>query len=141
MGVSAIVVALLAALPWYGTSVLLQFGISVLLLATLAQGWNIIGGYTGYASFGNSVFYGLGAYGVAIAMTQFNLPFWVGMLLGLALAVVFAALLGLAVLRLRGHYFAIATLGLAFIMTAIVSNLEIAGRNIGLVLPLLKPAQ
>ena len=136
--VSAIVVAALAALPWYGNSVLMQFGISVLLLATLAQGWNIIGGYTGYASFGNSVFYGLGAYGVAIAMVQFNLPFWVGMLLGLALAVVFAALLGLAVLRLRGHYFAIATLGLAFIMTAIVSNLEIAGRNIGLVLPLLK---
>ena len=136
--VSAVVVALLAALPWYGNTVMLQFGISVLLLATLAQGWNIIGGYTGYASFGNSVFYGLGAYGVAIAMTQFNLPFWVGMLLGLALAVVFAALLGLAVLRLRGHYFAIATLGLAFIMTAIVSNLEIAGRNIGLVLPLLK---
>jgi branched-chain amino acid transport system permease protein len=67
IAVSAIVVALLAALPWYGTTVLLQFGISVLLLATLAQGWNIIGGYTGYASFGNSVFYGLGAYGVAIA--------------------------------------------------------------------------
>src|SRR5690348_13366159 len=134
----AIVVAALAALPWYGNSVLVQFGISVLLLATLAQGWNIIGGFTGYASFGNSVFYGLGAYGVAIAMVQLKLPFWVGMLLGLGLAVVFAALLGLAVLRLRGHYFAIATLGLAFIMTAIVSNLEIAGRNIGLVLPLLK---
>jgi len=136
--VCAIVVAVLAALPWYGNSVMVQFGISVLLLATLAQGWNIIGGYTGYASFGNSVFYGLGAYGVAIAMVQLKLPFWVGMLLGLGLAVVFAALLGLAVLRLRGHYFAIATLGLAFIMTAIVSNLEIAGRNIGLVLPLLK---
>jgi len=136
--VAATVVAALAELPWYGNSVLVQFGISVLLLATLAQGWNIIGGFTGYASFGNSVFYGLGAYGVAIAMVQLKLPFWVGMLLGLGLAVVFAALLGLAVLRLRGHYFAIATLGLAFIMTAIVSNLEIAGRNIGLVLPLLK---
>ena len=136
--VSAIVVAALGALPWYGNSVMVQFGISVLLLATLAQAWNIIGGYTGYASFGNSVFYGLGAYGVAIAMVQLKLPFWVGMLLGLGLAVAFAALLGLAVLRLRGHYFAIATLGLAFIMTAIVSNLEIAGRNIGLVLPLLK---
>src|SRR5512142_2871260 len=133
-----IVVAALAALPWYGNSVLVQFGINVLLLATLAQGWNIIGGYTGYASFGNSVFYGLGAYGVAIAMVQFKLPFWVGMIAGLVLAVVFAAALGAAVLRLRGHYFAIATLALAFIMTAIVSNLEIAGSNIRLVLPLLK---
>jgi branched-chain amino acid transport system permease protein len=60
------------------------------------------------------------------------------MALGLALGVAFAGLLGLAVLRLRGHYFAICTLGLAFVMTAIVSNLEIAGSNIGLVLPLLR---
>jgi branched-chain amino acid transport system permease protein len=134
----AAVVATLAALPWIGNTVLVQFGISVLLLATLAQGWNIIGGYTGYPSFGNSVFYGLGAYGVAIAMVQYELPFWVGMLLGLGFGVAFAGLLGLAVLRLRGHYFAICTLGLALVMTAIVSNLEIAGGNIGLVLPLLR---
>ena len=122
--VLAVIVALLAALPWIGNTVLVQFGINVLLLATLAQGWNIIGGYTGYPSFGNSVFYGLGAYGVAIAMVQYHLPFWVGMLLGLGLGVVFAGLLGLAVLRLKGHYFAICTLGLALVMTAIVSNMQ-----------------
>jgi len=136
-GVSlAAIVALLAALPWFGNTVLVQFGISVLLLATLAQGWNIIGGYAGYPSFGNSVFYGLGAYGVAIAMVRYHLPFWAGMLLALVLGVAFAGVLGLAVLRLRGHYFAICTLGLALVMTAIVSNLEVAGGNIGLVLPL-----
>jgi branched-chain amino acid transport system permease protein len=134
--VLALVVVLLAALPWLGNTVLVQFGINVLLLATLAQGWNIIGGYTGYPSFGNSVFYGLGAYGVAIAMAQYELPFWVGMLIGLGLGVGFAVLIGWAVLRLKGHYFAICTLGLAFVMTAIVSNLGIAGSNIGLVLPL-----
>lgn len=136
--VAALAIALLAALPWLANPVVLQFGISALLLATLAQGWNIIGGYTGYSSFGNSVFYGLGAYGVGIAMAQFDLPFWAGMLLGLALGVAAAAVLGAAVLRLRGHYFAIATLGLAFVMEAIVSNVAIAGRNVGLVLPLLK---
>jgi branched-chain amino acid transport system permease protein len=135
--VLAVIVILLALLPWMGSTVLVQFGINVLLLATLAQGWNIIGGYAGYPSFGNSVFYGLGAYGVAIAMAQYHLPFWVGMLLGLGLGVAFAGVLGLAVLRLKGHYFAICTLGLALVMTAIVSNLEIAGSNIGLVLPLL----
>jgi branched-chain amino acid transport system permease protein len=115
-----------------------QFGINVLILATLAQSWNIIGGYTGYPSFGNSVFYGLGGYGVAIAMVQYGLPFPVGLAIGISLAVGFAILLGLPVLRLRGHYFAIATLGLAEVMTAIVSNLEIAGRNVGLILPLVK---
>jgi len=130
-----VAIALLAALPWFGSDVLVQFGINALLLAVLAQGWNIIGGYAGYASFGNSVFYGLGSYGVAIAMVQWELPFGVGMVFGVLLAVAFALLLGLPVLRLRGHYFAIATLALSQVMAAIVSNVGIAGQNIGLVLP------
>ncbi|VTU29438.1 branched-chain amino acid ABC transporter permease [Variovorax sp. PBL-E5] len=125
----------LAGVPWYGSDVVIQFGISTLLLAVLAQGWNIIGGYTGYASFGNSVFYGLGSYGVAIAMVQWNLSFGVGLAFGALLAVVFAFALGLPVLRLKGHYFAIATLALAQVMTAIVSNIPLAGQNVGLVLP------
>jgi branched-chain amino acid transport system permease protein len=125
----------LAGVPWYGSDVLIQFGINALLLAVLAQGWNIIGGYAGYASFGNSVFYGLGSYGVAIAMVQWHLPFGVGMVFGVVLAIVFAVLLGIPVLRLKGHYFAIATLALSQVMTAIVSNVRLAGQNIGLVLP------
>ena len=131
----AIALAVLASLPWWGSDVTVQFAINALLLAVLAQGWNIIGGYTGYASFGNSVFYGLGSYGVAIAMVQWHLPFAVGLLFGVALAVAFALLLGVPVLRLRGHYFAIATLALAGVMAAIVSNSPLAGQNIGLVLP------
>ncbi|MGH8798657.1 MAG: branched-chain amino acid ABC transporter permease [Casimicrobiaceae bacterium] len=128
----------LASAPWVATPSLVQFGISTLLLATLAQSWNIIGGYAGYASFGNSVFYGLGSYGTAIAMVQWHLPFAAGMALGGALALAFALLLGLPILRLRGHYFAICTLALAEVMIAIVSNLDITGRNTGLVLPLLR---
>ncbi|MDN5843983.1 MAG: branched-chain amino acid ABC transporter permease [Alcaligenaceae bacterium] len=125
----------LILLPKYGSDTLVQFGISTLLLAVLAQGWNIIGGYTGYPSFGNSVFYGLGAYGVAIAMVQWHLSFATGMVFGASLAIIFALLLGIPVLRLKGHYFAIATLALAQVMAAIISNIEIAGQNIGLVLP------
>ncbi len=138
LAVAGLVAAVLATVPWWGSAVLIQFGINTLILATLAQSWNIIGGYTGYPSFGNSVFFGLGGYGVAIAMAQFQLPFAVGLMLGAVLAVLFAFLIGLPVLRLRGHYFAIATLALAEVMTAIVSNLEIAGRNVGLILPLSK---
>lgn len=130
-----ILLAALAAVPWVGSDVFIQFGINALLLAVLAQGWNIIGGYTGYASFGNSVFYGLGSYGVGIAMVQWHLPFGVGLAMGALMAAVFAVLLGLPVLRLRGHYFAIATLALAQVMAAIFSNFGLAGRNIGLVLP------
>ena len=82
---------LLGSVPWFGSDVLTQFGISVLLLAVLTQSWNIIGGFTGYTSFGNSVFYGLGSYGVAIAMVQWKLSFGVGLLFGVALAVAFAS--------------------------------------------------
>jgi branched-chain amino acid transport system permease protein len=136
LGLVAAATLLIALVPVFGSAVLIQYGINALIFATLAQSWNIIGGFTGYASFGNSVFFGLGAYGTAIAMTQFGLPFWAGLPLGAALGVLCALLLGLPVLRLRGHYFAIATLGLSLAVAAIVSNLEIAGANIGLILPL-----
>lgn len=133
---AAIIAAALAFLPMVGSDVMVQFGINALLLATLAQSWNILGGFGGYVSFGNSVFYGLGTYGTAIAMTAYNLPFGVGLAIGVVLAVLGAALVGLPILRLRGPYFAIATLGLNGAMMAIFSNLPIAGTNIGLVLPL-----
>jgi branched-chain amino acid transport system permease protein len=131
-----VIAAAAAVVPWVASPTIVQFGINALMLAGLAQAWNIIGGYTGYISFGNSVFYGLGSYGTAVAMVQYHWSFPVGLAIGAVAAVVFAVALGLPVLRLRGHYFAIATLGLAQVMTAIVSNLEFAGRNIGLVLPL-----
>ena len=130
------VVILLAAVPWFGNAVLIQFGINALLIAVLAQSWNILGGFAGYVSFGNSVFYGLGSYGVAIAMAQWNLPFWAGLIFAAAIAVAFAALLGWPILRLRGPYFAIVTLGISAAMSALASNLDIAGKNVGLILPL-----
>jgi hypothetical protein len=66
------------------------------------------------------------------------MSFGIGLLFGVILAGGFALLIGLPILRLRGHYFAIATLALGQVMTAIVSNVEIAGQNIGLVLPILR---
>jgi branched-chain amino acid transport system permease protein len=133
-----LLVVVLAAMPLFGSETMIQYGINALLLATLAQGWNIIGGYTGYPSFGNSAFYGLGTYGTAIAMAQFNLPFEVGLLCGAVLGFAAAFVFGLPILRLRGPYFAIATLGLAATMSAIFSNIELAGKNIGLILPLFR---
>jgi branched-chain amino acid transport system permease protein len=129
-------IAAAAAMPLLGDDVLIQYGIDALLFATLAQAWNILGGFTGYLSFGNSSFYGLGTYGTAIAMAQLHLPFTIGLGLGAVLAVGCAILFGIPILRLRGHYFAIATLGLSATLSAIIANLDIAGRNIGLILPL-----
>jgi len=126
----------LATIPWWGSASFIQFCIDALLVAVLAQSWNIIGGFTGYASFGNSVFYGLGGYGVAISMLQFGLPFEVGLCIGALIGTSVALILGLPILRLRGFYFGIATLSLTFTMTSLVSNISFAGGNIGLVLPI-----
>jgi branched-chain amino acid transport system permease protein len=82
------------------------------------------------------VFYGLGTYGTAITMAQFHQPFWFGLVAGAVLAVICALLLGVPILRLRGPYFAIATLGLSATMGAVFANLPLAGANIGLILPL-----
>jgi len=133
--VSVAVLVALALLPRYGSDGVIEFAIDTLLVAVMAQSWNIIGGYAGYASFGNSVFYGLGAYAVAIAMVKFHQPFWIGMVCGAVIGVLFAITLGILVLRLKGHYFAIATLTLPLVVKAIVSNMPLADRSIGLVLP------
>lgn len=134
--IAIVIAALLGAVPWIGDDLIIQFGISTLLIATLAQSWNILGGFTGYVSFGNSVFYGLGTYGTAIVMAQFNQPFWLGLVVGAVLAIACALVLGIPILRLRGPYFAIATLGLSAAMGAVFANLPVAGANIGLILPL-----
>ncbi len=85
-----------------------------LLLALMAQGWNFIGGYAGYPAFGNVGFFGIGAYGTGLLMLSgWQIPFFPALAAGAVLAAAVAVLIGLAVLRLKGHYFAIATLGVA----------------------------
>jgi branched-chain amino acid transport system permease protein len=128
----------LAIVPWVASDTIVQYGINALLVATLAQGWNVIGGFAGYPSFGNSVFYGLGTYGTAIAMAQLHWSFGSGLVFGAVLGVACALLFGIPILRLRGPYFAIATLGLAAVMSAITATIDIAGKNIGLILPLFR---
>lgn len=106
------------------------------MFATLAIGWNIIGGYAGYASFGNVVFFGLGGYTVAALMSKAGWNFWPALVAAAVLAVVFAVLVGAPVLRLRGHYFAIATLGVAEGMREIVTNMSsITGGGAGITIP------
>ena len=123
-------------MPWFGSDVLIQFGINALLLAVLAQGWNIIGGYTGYRLVRQFGFLRArqlrrrhrdGAVATAVRCRS-------DVRCG-ACGRYSPCCSGMPVLRLKGHYFAIATLALAQVMTAIVSNMNLAGQNIGLVLP------
>src|SRR5436305_7809664 len=96
---------------------------SALLFAALASAWNIIGGFAGYASFGNVAFFGLGGYTAAVLMTRASWPFLPAVVVAAALSAGFAATVGLPLLRLRGHYFAIATLGIAEGLREVVVNL------------------
>ena len=80
------------------------------LYVVMAQSWNLIGGMAGYASFGQVAFYGVGGYSVALLMIDTSLSFWVALPLGACVAAAYAVVLGLPLLRLRGEYFAIATL-------------------------------
>ena len=109
-----VVLAGLAALPGVVTPYQLRTGTTLLCLALMAQGWNFIGGYAGYASFGNVAFFGIGAYTTGLLMiSKAQMPFLAALGCGALLSAVVAVAVGLPVLRLKGHYFAIATLGVA----------------------------
>lgn len=106
------------------------------MMSCLAQGWNLIGGFAGYASFGNVTFFGVGAYACAYAMNDLHLPFWGAALAAAVVAAVFAAALGWPILRLRGHYFAIATLSIAIGTQALIAELPPLGKGSGMTLPI-----
>jgi len=107
------------------------------MFAALATSWNIITGKTGYFSFGHGVFFGIGAYSAALLMLRLHMPFFAGLVGGGVFAALFASLVGLPILRLKGHYFAIITLGIAEVMGGLALNLEsLTGGGVGLTLPL-----
>jgi branched-chain amino acid transport system permease protein len=88
-------------------------GFQAIFFALLAVGINVQFGYTGLLNFGQIAFAMMGAFGIAVSVTQWGLNFWVGVLIGLLAAIVLALLLGLPTLRLRADYLAIATIATA----------------------------
>lgn len=104
------------------------------LFAILALSWDIIGGQTGYPSFGNMAFFGIGAYTTAILTKDFSVVLPVAMIAAAGIAVGSAVIIGAAVLRLRGHYFAIATLGVLLATQQISRILDITGGASGKIL-------
>ncbi len=110
---------------------------AVFMLAVIAQGLNLMAGYTGYPAFGNVVFFGLGGYLTAILMVKAAMPFWLAAPVATLACPLLALLLGPALLRIKGHYFAIATLGLNEATRELVANGgDLTGGGTGLSLPL-----
>ena len=129
-------IACIAALPLFGGPYALRLGTIACMYAILALSWNVVGGFAGYPSFATAAFFGLGAYIAGVLLAR-------GMPLAAAIPIagigsfLVAALLGAALLRLRGHYFAIASLSLIEVFRELVNNAtDLTGGGMGLNIPL-----
>lgn len=109
---------------------------TVFMYVGLAAAWNLIGGYAGYASFGHVGFFGLGGYTTAVLMVHLKWSFWVTLPMAALVTGFLAAMLGWPLLRLKGHYFAVATLGVGQGLRELVVNTpDLTGGGAGITLP------
>jgi branched-chain amino acid transport system permease protein len=132
-----VIALVLASLPLAENNYLLRIATTVCMYAVMAQSWNFIGGLAGYPSFATAAFFGFGAYTSAILLSHGAPLVLAWGCAGLA-ALVFAAFLGGAILHLRGHYFAIASLIVAEMLREIVNTIPGTGGGKGMNLPILK---
>ena len=98
--------------------------ILVLMWVVIGSGWNVIAGYTGQVSFGDAAFFGAGAYSAGLFVTKLGISAWWGMLFGGIAAMAIAFPFGWICFRLRGAYFALATLALNEVMRHIATVWE-----------------
>jgi branched-chain amino acid transport system permease protein len=113
--------------------------IMIFLYGSLAAAWNILAGYCGQISLGHASYFGIGAYTSSLLFRHLGLTPWLGMLAGALVAVAVAQLVGYPVFRLRGHYFAIATIAVGEIVQTLVINWDWAGGARGLFVPMQRP--
>jgi branched-chain amino acid transport system permease protein len=127
-----VIMALMLALPLAHNGYFENVGRTILMYAAMSYGWNLIGGYAGYVSFGNVTFFGIGAYCAAMLSTHGIDNLFAFVVLAMLVSAVFAIVIGIPILRLRGHYFGIATLGVGLATADIVANLDALGGTSGL---------
>ncbi|HHV79185.1 MAG TPA: branched-chain amino acid ABC transporter permease [Firmicutes bacterium] len=106
-----------------------------LIFAAVGEAWNIITGFAGQTSFGHAAFFGIGAYTSSVLFWKFKINPWAGMLAGAVLATVTAAIVSYPAFRLKGHYFAIATLAVAEIIQQLVVSWDYVEGATGISIP------
>ncbi len=134
-GLLVSIIAVLAMAAWPvidGKDITREVVFTMLLSVALASSLNILLGYTGYVSFGHVVFFGLGGYVGFYLMAVQEWSLWSAMLAGGIASATLAFLLGKAILRLRGGYFALATIGVNEAIRAFINNFEPFGGPVGL---------
>jgi len=129
------IAALFIYLPLHGNNVSLREDLILVAIAIiLASNLNLMIGYTGYVNFGHIVFYGLGGYVGLYLATVRGLNLVAAALIAGVVVSLCAFLFGLAILRLRGAYFALATIGILQAVQSFVSNFDPWGRSTGMYL-------
>src|SRR6266498_3845607 len=131
---SAIVIALGAWPIPLQNAAIREVGFTILLAIVMATSLNIIMGYTGYVSFGHVVFYGLGGYVGMYLIDRAKFPLPLAVLGGGVASTLLAFLLGKAILRLRGAYFALVTIGVNEAVRTFVANFKPFGASTGIAL-------
>lgn len=114
----------------------LDLGVSLLAYLVIAQGWNILAGFSGQVSLGAAAFVGLGAYTTTLLILHAGLAWPLAVLGAGSVGAIGAAILAVPLLRLRGDYFAVGTLAASLSLQALLVNWSWAGGSAGLVLPL-----
>jgi len=132
-----VICALAVAAVVFGLSRLIESeyfffaGYVVLQYIVLATAWNILGGYTGYVNFGSAAFFALGAYASVAIHKTFPLPIPVLIVIGGVISGLVGLGMGYLTLRLRGAFFAIATLALAVVVQTLITNWDFVGGSRG----------
>jgi branched-chain amino acid transport system permease protein len=111
-------------------------GVLICLTALMATGWNLLGGFTGQISLGHALYFGIGAYAVAVGGVRYGLNPWLGLVLGAVIAVAVSMIVGFPAFRLRGHYFSIATIAVGEIAFLVFLNWSLVGAARGLSIPI-----
>jgi branched-chain amino acid transport system permease protein len=122
VGVVAFGLPLVVRSPTYLHILVLLF-----LYAYLTTSWNLVGGFAGVLPLGHSTFVGIGAYTSTILALQYGISPWIGMIIGGCLAVIVGVLIGLPTFKMRGAYFALATIAFAEGIRVMVENIEYLG--------------
>jgi branched-chain amino acid transport system permease protein len=133
LGLVAVVVSVI--LPFYSGGYWTRVVTFVSMYIILASAWNMLGGYMGYPSFGHAAFFGIGAYTTGVLMSIYHVSFPIALGGGVILSSIVAVVIS-PVLRLKGHYFAIATLAVAEAAREFIANMTITGGGTGLVFPI-----
>ena len=117
------VAAIVIVLPWFFPSAYYyRIGALVFIFALAVVGLNLLMGFAGQVSLGHAGFLGIGAYSVAIGPMYFGMPSWLSLFAGAVLSGIVAFLVGRPILRLKGHYLAVATLGFGLLVAIVLSN-------------------